>query len=50
MLYFFRLAVITDPKEVPAEGNSVSALIAVASSGMDLFLNVLGKYHCYSEV
>jgi len=42
LLYFFRLGVLSDAREVPQFGNAVSAFIAVASSGLDLFLNILG--------
>lgn len=42
LLYFFRLAVISDAAEVPSFANTVSAGIAVGSSGLDLFLNILG--------
>jgi hypothetical protein len=42
LLYFFRIAVISDAADVPSFANTVSAGIAVGSSGLDLFLNILG--------
>ena len=42
VVYFIRLAMITDPLEVPLPADTRAAFFAVSSSCFDLFINILG--------